>query len=67
MRENLLRLFEAENIAFLEGDFLPEELLQAETVFTTNASGIKVIRQIGDKEFSKELPAWLENLLHKIL
>lgn len=63
MRENLLRLFQAESIAFQEGLFLPENLLQAETVFTTNAAGIKVIRQISEKTFSQELPDWLTQLI----
>lgn len=63
MRENLLRLFQAESIAFEEGLFLPEALLQAETVFTSNAAGIKVIQQIGETEFSKELPNWLNQKL----
>ncbi|MFC5270129.1 aminotransferase class IV [Adhaeribacter terreus] len=63
MRENLLRLFQAESIAFQEGFYLPEELLQAETVFTSNAAGIKVMQQIGETTFSKELPNWLNQKL----
>ncbi|KAA9325212.1 aminotransferase class IV [Adhaeribacter soli] len=59
MRENLLRVFQAESLAFQEGFYLTEELLQAETVFTSNAAGIKILQQIGTTEFSKELPDWL--------
>jgi branched-subunit amino acid aminotransferase/4-amino-4-deoxychorismate lyase len=60
MRQNLLHLFQAENIPIQEGLFVPEELLQAGTVFTTNAAGIKVIRQIGDSGFNPALPPSLE-------
>ncbi len=63
MRENLLRLFQAKNIPFQEGLFLPEALLQAETIFTTNAAGIKIIQQFSNKTFSKELPQWLAQML----
>jgi branched-subunit amino acid aminotransferase/4-amino-4-deoxychorismate lyase len=67
MRENLLRLFQAENIPFREGKFLPEELLQAESVFTTNASGVKIIRRIGTAEFTEELPFWLTKVSEILL
>jgi branched-subunit amino acid aminotransferase/4-amino-4-deoxychorismate lyase len=62
MRENLLRLFRAEDIAFQEGEFMPEELLKADAVFTTNAAGIKVIKQIGETEFSEKLPDCLNQI-----
>lgn len=65
MRENLLRLFQAENIPFHEGKFLPEEFLNAETVFTTNASGIKVIQKIGNQTF--ETNSEILHLVQKIL
>jgi branched-subunit amino acid aminotransferase/4-amino-4-deoxychorismate lyase len=52
MRENLLRLFQAENIPLREGNFLPEELLKAEFVFNSNAAGIKIIRNIGHRSFN---------------
>src|SRR5690606_39171475 len=63
MRENLLRLFQAESIAIQEGNFLPEELLKAESIFTTNAAGIKVIWHIGERKFPRDLPDWLSQLL----
>lgn len=56
MRENLLRLFQAENIPLQEGKFLPEELLNGEMVFTSNAAGIRIIKQIQDNSFQINLP-----------
>ena len=63
LRKNLLKLFQAENIPFQEGEFLPVELLRAEVVFSSNAAGIKVIKQISDQEFLQELPDWLNQIL----
>jgi branched-subunit amino acid aminotransferase/4-amino-4-deoxychorismate lyase len=54
MRKNLLRLFLADNIAFQEGKFLPEELLSAEATFTTNAAGVRRILKIQDKVFKTD-------------
>ena len=65
MRENLLRLFQKENIPFQEGKFTPEVLLEAESVFTSNAAGIKVIQKIAEQKFTPELPARLFKLLSK--
>ncbi|MBK0402909.1 aminotransferase class IV [Adhaeribacter sp. BT258] len=56
MRENLLRLFQSENIAFQEGAFLPEALLKAEVVFTSNAAGIRTIESISETKFAVEHP-----------
>lgn len=62
MREHLLITFLTKGILFQEGKSLPEELLNAEVSFTTNALGIKIIKRIGNKIFNSELPEFLQTI-----
>lgn len=66
MRENLLRLFRAENISFQEGKVLHEGLMDADLVFTSNASGIKIIKQVLNKTFQIDLPEVLKSAFYFI-
>jgi branched-subunit amino acid aminotransferase/4-amino-4-deoxychorismate lyase len=54
MRENILRVFQAESIPFQEGKFLPEELCGADVVFTSNAAGIRIFGNIQNKTFKTD-------------
>jgi branched-subunit amino acid aminotransferase/4-amino-4-deoxychorismate lyase len=67
MRENLLRLFQANSIPFQEGFYLPDALLDAAFIFTSNVAGLKIIHQIRERAFDTKLPAYLQQYLFQYL
>ncbi|MCS6796301.1 MAG: aminotransferase class IV, partial [Raineya sp.] len=52
MREQVLEFCKQENIHVQEGCFGKEDILKAETIFTTNVAGIEVIARLENKTFS---------------
>ena len=55
MRNWLIQELNRNNIPVEERLFIPNELLEAESVFTSNAMGIKHILKIANKNFEKDL------------
>ncbi|QMU28730.1 aminotransferase class IV [Adhaeribacter radiodurans] len=56
IRKNILRLAAIENLKVEEGIFSKLDLMSAETVFTSNVTGLRLIQFIGQKEFSIHQP-----------
>ncbi|PSR57056.1 aminotransferase IV [Adhaeribacter arboris] len=56
VRKNVLRLGATENLKIEEGLFTKTDVLSAETVFTSNVTGLRPIQFVGQKEFSIHHP-----------
>ena len=54
MQEKILEKIKNLGISLKIGEFSPEELLQADVVFTSNVAGIEAIDSIGNKKFRTE-------------
>lgn len=55
-RQQLLKKLEAEKITYEEGTYSKDDLLEADVVFTSNVTGIKVIKAVESTGFRTEHP-----------
>jgi branched-subunit amino acid aminotransferase/4-amino-4-deoxychorismate lyase len=58
-RAQVLRLAQQAGLECREGLFSKEELLAAESVFTANVAALRVVGQLGGKEFTRWLPPFI--------
>ncbi len=61
-RRVIINCLRSEGITISEGQFLPQELLDAQQVFTSNVTGISYIHKIGDTVFDVKEMVFLERL-----
>jgi 4-amino-4-deoxychorismate lyase len=50
-RKQIIRKLTEQRVEIIEGEFLPIELIKADKIFTSNATGVSYIQKIGDWEF----------------
>lgn len=55
MRKHIITQLNKYNIAIGEGEYLPQELLDAKEVFTTNVTGIQPVFSIDKQQYQKKL------------
>lgn len=61
-REKIIKALQGQNIPVREGLYLPEELLEAEQVFTSNVTGISYIANLEDRTYNTTALPILERL-----
>jgi len=61
-RKAVIHHLHKNNTAVIQGAFRPEDLMEAEQVFTTNVTGISYIKKIMEKEFSVNPISMIESV-----